>query len=179
MLKAEGSGAVCSSVYFEWIIEWIFWKYSIISNFIFLRKNDWQKEGYPVYYVLCSARAQNNKKCASGSVGGARPCQGRGRGFESRLALFSCKGISDRISLFAWKEPWRAQNRIHRILFEVSEDIKSSSVGAKPLVSQTNSAVSRSCPTECSAKCNRLKFRRNVNREKGNSFLGKRLSLQR
>ena len=28
-------------------------------------------------------------KCASGSVGGARPCQGRGRGFESRLALLS------------------------------------------------------------------------------------------
>ena len=26
--------------------------------------------------------------CASGSVGGARPCQGRGCGFESRLALF-------------------------------------------------------------------------------------------
>ena len=26
--------------------------------------------------------------CASGSVGGARPCQGRGRGFESRLALW-------------------------------------------------------------------------------------------
>ena len=24
---------------------------------------------------------------ASGSVGGVRPCQGRGRGFESRLAL--------------------------------------------------------------------------------------------
>ena len=74
--------------------------------------------------------AKDNKICASGSVGGARPCQGRGRGFESRLALFSCKGISDRISLFAWNEPWRAQNRIHRILFEVSEDIKSSSVGA-------------------------------------------------
>ena len=92
MLKAEGSGAIYSIVYSEWIIERIFWKYSIISNFIFLRKNDWQKEGYPVYYVLCSARAQNNKKCASGSVGGARPCQGRGRGFESRLALFSCKG---------------------------------------------------------------------------------------
>ena len=33
-------------------------------------------------------------KCASGSVGGARPCQGRGRGFESRLALFLyTKGI--------------------------------------------------------------------------------------
>ena len=28
-----------------------------------------------------------NRICASGSVGGARPCQGRGRGFESRLAL--------------------------------------------------------------------------------------------
>ena len=29
--------------------------------------------------------------CASGSVGGARPCQGRDRGFESRLALFLFK----------------------------------------------------------------------------------------
>src|SRR5699024_8082426 len=28
---------------------------------------------------------------ASGSVGGARPCQGRGRGFESRLALLKMK----------------------------------------------------------------------------------------
>lgn len=27
------------------------------------------------------------RKCDSGSVGGARPCQGRGRGFESRLSL--------------------------------------------------------------------------------------------
>ena len=26
--------------------------------------------------------------CASGSVGGVQPCQGWGRGFESRLALF-------------------------------------------------------------------------------------------
>ena len=25
--------------------------------------------------------------CDSGSVGGVRPCQGRGRGFESRLSL--------------------------------------------------------------------------------------------
>lgn len=31
---------------------------------------------------------RHNNLCASGSVGGARPCQGRGRGFESRLALF-------------------------------------------------------------------------------------------
>ena len=28
--------------------------------------------------------------CDSGSVGGVRPCQGRGRGFESRLSLL-CK----------------------------------------------------------------------------------------
>ena len=37
---------------------------------------------------------RKRKTCASGSVGGARPCQGRGRGFESRLALFLyTKGI--------------------------------------------------------------------------------------
>lgn len=35
------------------------------------------------YSILCLVV----KTCASGSVGGARPCQGRGRGFESRLAL--------------------------------------------------------------------------------------------
>ena len=34
-------------------------------------------------------RSKERKKIsASGSVGGARPCQGRGRGFEFRLALF-------------------------------------------------------------------------------------------
>ena len=37
---------------------------------------------------------RHSNLCASGSVGGARPCQGRGRGFESRLALsFNKKGI--------------------------------------------------------------------------------------
>ena len=37
---------------------------------------------------------RHNNLCASGSVGGARPCQGRGRGFESRLALsFNKKDI--------------------------------------------------------------------------------------
>ena len=74
--------------------------------------------------------AKDNKICASGSVGGARPCQGRGRGFESRLALFSCKGISVRISLFCMKWALRGSNRIQKIQFEVSEDLKSSSVGA-------------------------------------------------
>ena len=45
--------------------------------------------------------AKDNKICASGSVGGARPCQGRGRGFESRLAL--PKKVSDWIPFFSPK----------------------------------------------------------------------------
>ena len=40
------------------------------------------------YSILVNVRARKPDICASGSVGGARPCQGRGRGFESRLALF-------------------------------------------------------------------------------------------
>ena len=42
-----------------------------------------------VYFVLTK-----NCVCDSGSAGRVRPCQGRGRGFESRLALFLyTKGI--------------------------------------------------------------------------------------
>ena len=40
------------------------------------------------FYIADVFRIGNTKICASGSVGGARPCQGRGRGFESRLALW-------------------------------------------------------------------------------------------
>ena len=40
-------------------------------------------------YVLGAQKTSKVEISASGSVGGARPCQGRGRGFESRLALFS------------------------------------------------------------------------------------------
>ena len=44
---------------------------------------------------------------ASGSVGGARPCQGRGRGFESRLALV-LRGAENLINrgsaFFEWKK---------------------------------------------------------------------------
>ena len=36
---------------------------------------------------MCLTNSRTQFLCASGSVGGARPCQGRGRGFESRLAL--------------------------------------------------------------------------------------------
>ena len=46
---------------------------------------------------MCS-REQN--KCASGSVGGARPCQGRGRGFESRLALLRKRKADTKVSVF-------------------------------------------------------------------------------
>ena len=45
-------------------------------------------------YIADVFQIRSTKTCASGSVGGARPCQGRGRGFESRLALFLyTKGI--------------------------------------------------------------------------------------
>ena len=48
--------------------------------------------------------------CASGSVGGARPCQGRGRGFESRLALscFTQKGHPMDVLFCVKEEPERA-----------------------------------------------------------------------
>ena len=47
----------------------------------------------------------NNLICASGSVGGVRPCQGRGRGFESRLALLRVRVPSysgSVICLYKW-----------------------------------------------------------------------------
>ena len=43
-----------------------------------------------IIYLLFDER---QTKCASGSVGGAQPCQGWGRGFESRLALILLKKI--------------------------------------------------------------------------------------
>ncbi len=49
--------------------------------------------------------------CASGSVGRARPCQGRGRGFESRLALEEQKRISDLGILFLVCAPWARSNK--------------------------------------------------------------------
>ena len=45
-----------------------------------------------LYYKQADAKATDNKICANGSVGRARPCQGRGRGFEPRFAL-SFKGF--------------------------------------------------------------------------------------
>ena len=43
--------------------------------------------GFDSHHPLLYGKPYFTYKRASGSVGGARPCQGRGRGFESRLAL--------------------------------------------------------------------------------------------
>ena len=40
--------------------------------------------------VSSSSQIKNYFLCGNSSVGRARPCQGRGREFESRLPLFSC-----------------------------------------------------------------------------------------
>ena len=62
-------------------------------------------------YIMILVTEEVTRKCASGSVGGARPCQGRGRGFESRLALLCFhkkKGISIGYPfLFVKEEPER------------------------------------------------------------------------
>ena len=75
---------------------------------------------------------RKRKTCASGSVGGARPCQGRGRGFESRLALFSFhkKGHLVGCPFFVKAEPDRALHP--RAGIEVSAHVKCDSVGAEP-----------------------------------------------
>ncbi len=46
------------------------------------------------FYYICDTLEKSSqkrlflgKKCESSSAGRARPCQGRGRGFESRLSL--------------------------------------------------------------------------------------------
>ena len=77
--------------------------------------------------------------CASGSVGGARPCQGRGRGFESRLALSKKhkKMVSNRIpSFLCFRAPLglegsrsplrsgRCKTNIHRMFCNVSHSNK-------------------------------------------------------
>ena len=77
-----------------------------------------------IIYLLFDER---QTKCASGSVGGAQPCQGWGRGFESRLALpLNKKKISERISSFCLNEAHRASK------FEVSTPFRSSQ-GRGPL----------------------------------------------
>ena len=69
---------------------------------------------------LVFERTAQNTKCASGSVGGARPCQGRGRGFESRLALEEKNSSSERMGYFFVRTPWPVLER-----FEVYAPLRS------------------------------------------------------
>lgn len=55
-------------------------EYSFLPIFALRKRKDSQR--------LKISKAEN-KKCESSSVGRARPCQGRGREFESRLSLKS------------------------------------------------------------------------------------------
>ena len=44
-----------------------------------------------MYINICPLGTAGKTKCDSGVVGNARPCQGRDRGFESRLSLSDIK----------------------------------------------------------------------------------------
>ena len=44
-----------------------------------------------MYINICPLGTAGKTKCDSGVVGNARPCQGRDRGFESRLSLSHIK----------------------------------------------------------------------------------------
>ena len=75
------------------------------------------KTGRIMYYISCPLKSRAT--CASGSVGGARPCQGRGRGFESRLALlfFTRKGASKRMLFFSCKKSPKGSSQWHELKF--------------------------------------------------------------
>ncbi len=49
-------------------------------------------EGDIVQYVVLRVRAEEERKMREWLSGGVSPCQGEGRGFESRLVLF-CKTL--------------------------------------------------------------------------------------
>ena len=49
------------------------------------------------------------RQCDSGSVGGVRPCQGRGRGFESRLSLLKKRRLIRTFSFLAVPKGLRVQ----------------------------------------------------------------------
>ena len=94
---------------------------------------------------------RNTKFCASGSVGGAPPCQGGGRGFESRLALFYCIKIGHQAMsyFFMQEEPRRlfparcfasrVPEKVHRTVFSPRREAS----GAKQ-VPPAPSSISRS-----------------------------------
>ena len=70
-------------------------------------------------YLASRKWTQEYSISASGSVGGARPCQGRGRGFESRLALWKTRMIRKYHPYFFRVQSWTRR-------FEVSASLRSS-----------------------------------------------------
>ena len=80
-------------------------------------------------YIDDVFQIRSTKTCASGSVGGARPCQGRGRGFESRLALSKEqeKDIRKDILFLFSRSPLRfgrCRTNVPRTFCNVSRSIK-------------------------------------------------------
>lgn len=60
---------------------------------VFMKKILERLAGITKKHYLCIAFREmllTKDLCGNSSVGRARPCQGRGREFESRLPLFSC-----------------------------------------------------------------------------------------
>ena len=51
-------------------------------------------EGDIVQYVVLRVRAEEERKMREWLSGGVSPCQGEGRGFESRLVLFKKPGFT-------------------------------------------------------------------------------------
>ena len=50
------------------------------------------------YGILIKSLTDSDKKCDSGVVGNARPCQGRDRGFEPRLSLSKARAFENFIN---------------------------------------------------------------------------------
>ena len=91
--------------------------------------------------------------CASGSVGGARPCQGRGRGFESRLALFLyTKGILKGYLLYINESCRTRTVRIFVLLRSVLTEVHwTSSTPSRAMQDSAGLECSRS--PLCSGRC--------------------------
>lgn len=73
-----------------------------------------------LYFVL---ERYFNTICASGSVGGARPCQGRGRGFESRLALLFFEACKIKL-LFLFRRSFLPFSKAKRIFLHFHAPLK-------------------------------------------------------
>ncbi len=95
-----------------------------------------------ILIVLVSVTNSSQNTMREWLSGGAPPCQGGGRGFDSRLALFYCKkGISDGDALFCNREAEASQPHLLHKWVRISP---AGSVGAKqvpPAPSTSSRAV--------------------------------------